>query len=80
MYPNPAQYNITLAFDAEGVAGTTTAILIYDVMGKNVYQMPISLQNGKNEYIIPLESLPKGCYFLQYMNGAERKNIPFVKE
>lgn len=80
LYPNPAQDNINLVFDGGKREGFYAMIEIYDAIGKNVYKMPITLQNGTNTHQISTADFPKGYYVLKCDNGTEMLNMSFVKE
>jgi bacillolysin len=63
LFPNPAYENITLQFDNFGRREGT--IVVCNAMGAIVYEKETSLEDGKNEIVIPVQEFTSGSYFVK---------------
>ncbi len=72
MYPNPS--NGTLYFEIENATEQTTAIIIYDALGKLVYE------SNTNSFItqLDLSNLADGNYFVRLNQGDKTTIKPMV--
>jgi hypothetical protein len=71
LYPNPASTSATLQFDAfsEGKGMVT----VFDLVGHQVLNKPIGVVSGDNQYVLDLNSFPKGIYNVRVdYNGMVR--------
>jgi hypothetical protein len=71
LYPNPASTSATLQFDAlkEGKALLT----VYDIVGQQVLNKTINVLSGDNQFVLDLNTLPKGIYNVRLdYNGMVR--------
>lgn len=78
LYPNPnsGQFNLS----ASMTQGQEALIAIYDMVGKQLYQMDVSLNTGEN--VIPVEcgNLPSGVYHLSLISENEQRSLRLVIE
>ncbi|MEO6901505.1 MAG: CHRD domain-containing protein [Bacteroidia bacterium] len=78
LYPNPATDAINLNFKA--VSSTTSSLVIYNVVGKVVYNQVIKLNTGNNTQVIDLKALPNGMYFARIMDADKQVIQKFIKQ
>jgi hypothetical protein len=74
VYPNPATgptVNARLEVPSEG----TITSLVTDLAGKIVQQQEHQVFQGANEVEIPVESLPKGYYYLRFTGPGYESNV-----
>ena len=67
IFPNPANDKIFLRFYQDNIGKAN--ILLFNVLGQISYQDEILVNDGVNEYVIPVTHLPKGMYFLRITNA-----------
>lgn len=67
IFPNPANDKINLRFYQNSFGKAN--ILLFNMLGQTAYSDEISVFDGLNEYVITVENLPKGLYFLKITNG-----------
>jgi hypothetical protein len=78
LYPNPATDAIHLNFNA--MAGKTTSLVIYNAVGRTVYDQQIKSIAGNNTRIIDLKALPSGMYFAKIMDADKQIVEKFIKQ
>jgi hypothetical protein len=73
VYPNPAQDQVNVVLDYEGL----TSVRIYDMNGKVVFSTEVEQSN-----ILPIniENLQQGIYFLQVINNGNSYSQKIVKQ
>ncbi len=78
-YPNPVQNKATLVVASPN--NNEVQIMITDLAGKIVKQIPFRLLSGDNIILLKLEDLSKGTYVLKIVcnNGCEKAVSKFVK-
>ncbi len=67
LYPNPASSFISINFQTEQQG--TVNLFIYDALGRTVYSAPLASIKGENKFIIPLNNLSNGNYFVRITNS-----------
>lgn len=67
IYPNPAKEKINIRFYQNNFGKAN--IVIFNSLGQLVYSDEISVSEGVEEYVIPVENLRQGVYFLKVTNG-----------
>jgi len=77
-YPNPINNgNLTVEFELE--KSTNTYFFLYDNTGKLITQS--SLVKTKNvNYILPVDNLSNGIYYLQVIADSQRQTVKFIKQ
>jgi hypothetical protein len=75
VYPNPGAANISLQH-GKAVKGATIQVLSVD--GKLIRNFAV--EENANQTSLNVEQLIAGSYFIQFVNGAERKSVQFVKQ
>lgn len=78
LYPNPATDAINLNFNA--VYGSTSSLLVYNVVGKIVYNQQIKLNAGNNTQVIDLKALPSGMFFAKIVTADKQVIQKFIKQ
>ncbi|MEO6168586.1 MAG: T9SS type A sorting domain-containing protein [Chitinophagales bacterium] len=73
IYPNPAHNEITIYVIS--ALNQHSGIRITDIMGRVVFEQPLTLLLGENQVDINLQNLPAGTYFVKVMNSE----IPIQK-
>lgn len=70
-YPNPAQNELHVRFEAEKSESATLSL--QDLMGRRIWSQSVNLKAGKNVWNLSSEisTLPAGVYFLQLNAGAQ---------
>ncbi len=76
--PNPTTDYITLSWQATIPIQAT--ISIFGTDGRQWYEQPHVLAQGKGSLQLPTGSLPIGQYFLQLTQSARQLALPFVKK
>lgn len=79
LYPNPVEHVLTLALASP--TNNAVQIIITDVAGKIVRQIPYKVLSGDNKILLKVEELSKGTYVLKVVcnNGCEKAVGKFVK-
>lgn len=78
VFPNPILGVGYLSFTA--AANSTSAVLIYDISGREVWSKNYTTNKGTNKFTMETEHLTQGMYFLMLDNGVENVTIKFIKE
>lgn len=68
VYPNPVSDNATLEFVSE--TSNMANLLIFDLNGRKVKDMSITVQKGINNISINVSDLKSGSYVIQLVNGS----------
>ena len=79
IFPNPASKELNIRFyqDSFGKAN----ILLFNTLGQLVYSDNIFVDDSLSEYVIPVEDLQKGLYFLNITNAdGLKKTIKIIVE
>ncbi len=69
VYPNPAKEQIQVKFHAENA--TETEVVIYDLLGRQVFQKQFESQGINFDSTIKLGEISSGLYYLQVKNGGK---------
>jgi len=67
VYPNPAQYSVSVAIDSIPPLGKTTTIYLLDATGKILYTHEVS----EWPYPIPMVTYVSGTYFVKVVIAGE---------
>ncbi|MBR5663636.1 MAG: T9SS type A sorting domain-containing protein, partial [Bacteroidales bacterium] len=67
VFPNPATDQVHIRFYQDNLGKAN--ILLFNTLGQMVYSDVISVDNSLSEYVIPVDNLPKGLYFLRITNA-----------
>ena len=67
IFPNPANDKINVRFYQDNFGKAN--ILLFNTLGQLVYSNNISVDDCLSEYVIPVENLQKGMYFLNITNA-----------
>ncbi|MFN0274675.1 MAG: T9SS type A sorting domain-containing protein [Chitinophagales bacterium] len=79
LYPNPVIDVLYISFSAEQDA--VSAIIITDMIGKEVLRMPVTISKGNTNLQIPTNGLAQGAYMLRISNaGYEHSISQFIKQ
>jgi hypothetical protein len=74
VHPNPAIDNVEITVSING--NSTMRLVLYDVMGKQVYTREIAVSNKVRMAQVPVAALPQGTYMLSvYLNSPDSKMI-----
>jgi len=76
LWPNPASniLNVTLADSYDEV----DRIIVLDVFGREVYNVPDIGINSNNSILVDVHGLCPGGYFLRYSGRGRVGTVPFV--
>jgi len=74
IFPNPASMGINLSYNS--VSSGPELILIYDLTGKVIDEIPFNVTVGNNQKYIDIEHLANGIYILSLRNISNQR---FVK-
>lgn len=77
VYPNPTQANIQLQYNSK--TEDESLIHLYDINGKEIFNMKQMNSLGKNQTALPTETLDAGVYFIEINNMHFSKKIKFIK-
>ena len=75
VYPNPSTEEFTLMLEGYD-AKAKVSVIVTDIMGRKVYQAE---GTGKQQYRFGKEFM-SGIYYVQVIQGAEKKKLALVKE
>ena len=78
MYPNPATNYVNVEVTAEEAQEFNASVV--DMMGKTVYSDQFSHNGGTELFVIPVNNLAKGVYFLHLNSGNGSHVQKFVVE
>lgn len=67
VFPNPATDQVNIRFYQDNLGKAN--ILLFNTLGQVVYSDVFSVDNSLSEYVIPVDNLPKGFYFLRITNA-----------
>lgn len=68
-YPNPTEGRFNLC--VVSLTHCESSVEMFDVMGRKVYAMPVSLQEGENRFVLD-EGLPLGLYLVRVGATSQR--------
>jgi len=77
LYPNPTSNNTTLDIISSG--NVATNVVVYDVMGRVVWNREKQLESGINRVVIPTESLTAGMYSVQIRSNEGQVSLKLIK-
>ena len=78
VYPNPTSREFNILFSTDPTLNTNTEIIIYNLMGAQVYQNITSINNGIAEHNIQLNE-SKGMYLVKVIvNGLEYNSTVII--
>lgn len=69
IYPNPANSTVNIEYD-KGYAGKRQDLVIYDLLGKEIFTRKLSPNNGKG-ISIPIDHIEPGVYFIGIRSDGE---------
>jgi len=78
LFPNPANDLLNIKYNISQSGNGT--IMIYDVLGKLIYNEIISATSGINIITIPVKELSAGYYRIKLETGGMSASTPFMKE
>lgn len=81
-YPNPFTSFVTIRLDAENQSprGEPSKLIIYDLLGKEVREIPEVKVNDKiTEYIFNSDGLAAGVYFGRIIRGEKTRVVKLLK-
>ena len=79
VYPNPTGGQLNVEIQSTGAYDAK--VLVYDVIGKKVYEKPSALVKGLNTLQFDFSQLAKGTYVLQFSDkDGKLHSTKFVKE
>lgn len=78
IYPNPAKELLHVDLNAADV--DNSSLLITDMLGKTLLNMPLNLQKGLNSLTVPLSNLAKGNYLMKIKLNNEITVHKFSRE
>jgi hypothetical protein len=77
-YPNPINNgNLTVEFELEKSANTY--FFLYDNTGKLITQSSLAKIKNVN-YLLPVDNLSNGIYYLQVIADSQRQTVKFIKQ
>ena len=71
VYPNPAVDHFTMEIDLEAYQGRDVYYTLLDANGAIVRQQHVNLDKGINKQVFDVRDLPKGVYFLRFINTRD---------
>ena len=74
--PNPADEKLSISFSS--TKDFETQLLIFDVAGRKVFQMPLSIHEGVNDVTVATDLLQNGYYIIQLDVPANTLNCKLV--
>lgn len=77
VYPNPATDHLT--FNITTAKTGTAAILIYDMLGRLLYNNELLLDDGYQQIDVPINNLPEGSYRLLLKSSEKNWLSTFIK-
>lgn len=79
IYPNPAVNLTNVMFNAD--KSNTAVLSVYDLLGNQVNKQDVSIRQGTNNLLLPVESMQPGIYFveLKFMDQPAAIVRRFVK-
>lgn len=79
IYPNPTSGKLNVEIQSTSLYDTR--VIVYDVLGKNVFEKPASLVKGLNTLQFDFGQLSKGTYIIQFADGEGKIHTSkFVKD
>ena len=79
IFPNPAVSEINIRFYQNNIGKAN--ILLYNTLGQLIYSNNIMVNESLSEYVVPVENLQKGFYFLKITNAdGLTETIKVIKE
>lgn len=75
VYPNPAKGTVNIEFEAKA---DETEIELYDISGRQVYNLTYTGVTGFLSKTIDISSLQQGVYIAKITNGTQSKNVKLI--
>jgi hypothetical protein len=75
-YPNPFSSSVTIAYSFEDALNENASLVISDITGKTVQEIPITTSEGKIE---TGKNISAGMYFVRLINGSRSEIRKVVK-
>lgn len=63
IYPNPAVNLTNVMFNAD--KSNTAVLSVYDLLGNRVNKQDVSIRQGTNNLLLPVENIQPGIYFIE---------------
>jgi len=78
-FPNPASHHTTVRFAVpDALAGTPVRLVLYDVMGRQVHETPVSSTAGHHQRRLSTTHLASGVYFLRLVADGQMRTHKLV--
>lgn len=79
IYPNPTSDLLNVG--VQSTFGFSTTLIVFDVLGKSVVQLPVSINKGYNISKLDVSLLNKGVYIVQFKDNENKiHTAKFVKQ
>lgn len=78
LVPNPNDGAFRLSI--WGQEARRLQIQVFNTLGQQLYQQPVSLIAGEQQFAFDLDHIPAGVYWLVASTGFEQQNIRFIKK
>ncbi|HNE51145.1 MAG TPA: T9SS type A sorting domain-containing protein, partial [Chitinophagales bacterium] len=79
IYPNPTGGNLNV--EIQSIALYDTKLTVHDVLGKKVFEKPITLSKGLNTMQFDFSQLAQGTYIIQFADAdGKLHTTKFVKD
>ncbi|MDX5348407.1 MAG: S8 family serine peptidase [Hymenobacteraceae bacterium] len=79
LYPNPLRDDLLTVNLSENFRDKNLDIKIYDMIGREVYDLKVTETNGIKELVVPTGKLQNGMYVCVITHDSGKKAIRFVK-
>lgn len=67
LFPNPASQRIQVLFETNTIGAGEIAVI--SSLGNMVYKKQVKFADGKNQFMVPIQQLANGAYFLRITSG-----------
>lgn len=79
IFPNPTSKEVNIRFYQDNIGNAN--ILLFNTLGQLVYSDDVVINDCLSEYVIPLDNIREGLYFLRITNAdGLTKTIKVIKE
>jgi hypothetical protein len=77
IYPNPADKYINMSYHS--FFNQICIIQLYDISGKKIFEQEYFSKNGKNIFMVDIQDLRSGLYFIKVESEKNNKTLKFIK-
>jgi hypothetical protein len=77
--PNPSHDRFTITFNSANSRTSKVPMMVNNAFGQILLSSEINVVPGENQFILNLEKLPAGMYFLQIASGNEKEAARLIK-